>query len=96
MNELINVDPEEFRQAASRLDTALESFKAVASSFSQESYDRLEGFNSDFIYQLKLVIKHIGQESGPSLFSAIREYQEGIALLADVFESADSSIADEL
>jgi hypothetical protein len=93
MADTIDLDPGAFAEQAQRLTEAIGAFESWVTTFSQESRDALNGFNSDFIECFCIMLRHINDAAGPELLALICEYRDKVDTLATVFETTDDDLA---
>jgi len=92
----ILIDIEQATEALMELNRAIETFEPYTDGFLKNSYDKLEGFNSDFIESYKRLFKILRSDSGKKLIKNLKGYHEGMTEVVKGFKELDEEMASKL
>lgn len=91
---MIKVDIDNLRGELQNLSSAMTNFEPYSASFIKNTRDSLDGFNSDFISEIKRTLKNMTDTKAPKLLENMQDFYTSLDTLLNDFETTDNTIAD--
>ena len=90
---MIKVDIDNLRGELQNLSSAMTNFEPYSASFIKNTRDSLDGFNSDFISEIKRTLKNMTDTKAPKLLENMQDFYTSLDTLLNDFETTDNTIA---
>ena len=91
---MIKVDIDNLRGELQNLSSAMTNFEPYSASFIKNTRDSLDGFNSDFISEIKRTLKNMTDTKAPKLLENMQDIYTSLDTLLNDFETTDNTIAN--
>ena len=91
---MIKVDIDNLRGEHQNLSSAMADFEPYSASFIKNTRDSLEGFNSDFISEIRKTLKNMTDTKAPKLLENMQDFYTSLDTLLNDFETTDNTIAN--
>lgn len=91
---MIKVDIDNLRGELQNLSSAMTNFEPYSASFIKNTRDSLDGFNSDFISEIKRTLKNMADTKAPKLLENMQDFYTSLDTLLNDFETTDNTIAN--
>lgn len=91
---MIKVDIDNLRGELQNLSSAMTNFEPYSASFIKNTRDSLDGFNSDFISEIKRTLKNMTDTKAPKLLENMQDFYTSLDTLLNDFETTDNTIAN--
>lgn len=91
---MIKVDIDNLRGELQNLSSAMADFEPYSASFIKNTRDSLEGFNSDFISEIRKTLKNMTDTKAPKLLENMQDFYTSLDTLLNDFETTDNTIAN--
>lgn len=91
---MIKVDIEGLREEERKLASDMLEFQSYSKNFINNTVSQLEGFNSDFISEIKSTLKNMTDTKAPKLMENLEDFYTSLHTLLEDFEKTDETIAN--
>lgn len=91
---MIKVDIDNLRGELQNLSSAMTNFEPYSANFIKNTRDSLDGFNSDFISEIKRTLKNMTDTKAPKLLENMQDFYTSLDTLLNDFETTDNTIAN--
>ena len=91
---MIKVDIDNLRGELKNLSSAMTDFEPYSASFIRNTRDSLEGFNFDFISEIRKTLKNMTDTKAPKLLENMQDFYTSLDTLLNDFETTDNTIAN--
>lgn len=78
---MIKVEVDELKTELKKLETAIEDFKPYSDGFLESTIDSFDGFNSDFIDQIKKTLGNMTDTKAPEILKKVQTFYDKATFL---------------
>lgn len=93
---MIKLQIDQIYEELERFHAAADSFRPYSQDFISKTASRLEGFNSDFIDQMKKLLENMTDTASPRLMEKADVLYTAVKSAVDSFVEADKALAKKL
>ncbi|MBE5934405.1 MAG: hypothetical protein E7262_01260 [Lachnospiraceae bacterium] len=91
----IEVNKNELYSAINTFNTAISAFESAAADYKSVS-DALDGQNSDFVNQMKSMVKTLTEMGSDKLTKELQTYSDNVKGFVDGFSESDDYLANQV
>lgn len=93
MADKVKIDVVAFEMEIERLSRAIEEFRPYSKKFMNETSDKIDKFNSDFITEIQRTLRFMEDTKAPELLAKLERVEELSRLVLEEFVKVDDEIA---
>ncbi len=93
---MIKLQIEQINEELARFNATANTFRPYSEGFIKNTRYKLEGFNSDFIDQMKKLLENMADTSAPRLLKKADMLYKATKNAVEAFEEADKALAKKI